>query len=1015
MVNFEAARRQALGTHFTEAENESELVSRLKKRRLYMAPHKAWTLPEAPTWRENPFDDNNWEFQYHMLRWLDPLRRAGAAGDLDAASLWEKYARSWIEANPPGSAPYKWSWVDMSDGIRAMELCHGLTVVGEQPWLIDSLRDHVNWLLEPSHLKRGNHGFHQHVGLFVLGVVLEDQEVTDVAVKRLTDQLDAAYDEQGANEEGSISYHLQNYVWWNDALTRLDREGIPRPEQAHRLELAPTLMAHATAPSGRFARIGDTDGGNARKLNHPHTKFTVTEGKKGRKPDATTAIYDAGYAFMRSGWGEVRPYKDETFVTATWGRQDKVHGHRDGGSVTYASDGIHWIDDTGKYYYGKSAMRSYVTGRAGHNSIRIPDRTYRKDTDVELIGREETSQFVDLTFRDPGYEGITISRRVIYLRGRDLLLVLDQIAGDDEITAVQQWHCGRSITSRALGTGFRLEAESGARLVIALHGSPELSVTRGQEQPMAGWTSTGWRKKGPVDLLTFQQTERGPRFATLVGTWDPQVIRHLEATLPKDGAWEIPVSHLFSEELLEARAPKADDASGTAAAAAAVTPTSAQPVEQDTAVASPLGSDEVVESDPEDILPLRTQEVPSSVNLQDSDAVAVMAEHGRVPGENVAKTVVIETVFCDGETKLMTQMLYFRRFERTLLSMSRVRVPQDVRAIHIIYISSDKKQWLPRLRSAVKHFAHTSGMETRIVVYAHPSHGYPALTAGHPDVLKGPNKQAPLRNRLFLAAQLDIAPDHTLVRMTIDDDDLWLPWQLDEMIAAIDQAYAHTEYPTFGIGLRRNFLAHVDETGVRIEDVSMSRMLTGNKAFVFPPQQREKALLYAPWNVPETMTENYREQYRAQGIDLLVFEGNRPGFVYMRRGNNLSNQQKTGFITATHEVSAVAAENALLDHLSDPTRTSPPSEGSFTIDPPVYRITVKRSGEDLSYHSNVKSAVGDDVRLAFHLLRGTVVVAKTGYGRVASGVFRNAPPGCRVKMYVQKADHSRESKVSNVV
>lgn len=1013
LVNIDAAQRQALGTHFTKAENESELVSRLKTRRLYMAPHKAWTLPEAPTWRENPFDDNNWEFQYHMLRWLDPLRRAGAAGDLDAASLWEKYARSWIEANPPGSAPYKWSWVDMSDGIRAMELCHGLTVVGELPWLIDSLRDHVNWLLEPSHLKRGNHGFHQHVGLFVLGVVLEDQEVTDVAVKRLTDQLDAAYDEQGANEEGSISYHLQNYVWWNDALTRLDLEGIPRPEQAHRLELAPTLMAHATAPSGRFARIGDTDGGNARKLNHPHTKFTVTEGKKGRKPDATTAIYDAGYAFMRSGWGEVRPYKDETFVTATWGRQDKVHGHRDGGSVTYASDGIHWIDDTGKYYYGKSAMRSYVTGRAGHNSIRIPDRTYRKDTNVELTGHEDTGQYVDLRFRDPGYEGITISRRVIYLRGRDLLLVLDQIVGGDMVTAVQQWHCGRSVTSRALRTGFRLDAESAARLVIVLHGTPELNTTRGQEQPMAGWTSTGWRKKGPVDLLTIQKTERAPRFATLVGTWDPQVIRRLEAALREDGAWELPVPDLFPDELLGARA--SETAPATLATAGEGNPISTRPVNGIKAVESLPDADEVAGRGPKHNSPGRTLITSNGDGLEGPVPAMPTEKLGRAPGDSSDKTVVIETVFCDGETKLMTQMLYFRRFEQTLLSMSRVRVPQGVRAIHVIYISSDKKQWLPRLRTAVAHFAKTSRMETRIVVYGHPSHGYPALTAGHPDVLKGPNKQAPLRNRLFLAAQLDIASHHTLIRMTIDDDDLWLPWQLEEMITAINRAYTQAEYPAFGIGLRRNLLAHVDENGVRIEDVSMNRMLTGNKAFVFPPQQREKAYLYAPWNVPETMAENYRDQYRAQGIDLLVYEGNRPGFVYMRRGTNLSNQRKTGFIIETHAVSTVVAEKALLDHLSEQSPPSQPSEGTFTIDPPVYRITVNRTGDDISYHSNVKSALGNDVRLAFHLLHGTTVVAKTGYGRVASGVFHNAAPGCRVKMYVKRADQSRESKVSNVV
>lgn len=517
MVNLEAARRQALGTHFTEAENESELVARLKNRRLHMAPHKEWSLPEVPTWRENPFDDNNWEFQYHMLRWLDPLRRAGAAGDRDAALLWEKYARSWIEANQPGSDPYKWAWIDMSDGIRAMELCHGLTVVGEQPWLINSLRDHVGWLLEPSHLKRGNHGFHQHVGLFVLGVVLEDQKVTDVAMQRLTDQFEAAYDEQGANEEGSISYHLQNYVWWNDAFKRLDLEGVARPVQAPRLELAPTLLAHATTPLGRFARIGDTDGGNARKVNHPHTQFTVSRGKKGRKPESTTAIYDAGYAFMRSGWGENRPYEDETFVTATWGRQDKVHGHRDGGSITYATDGVQWIDDTGKFYYGKHPMRTYVVNRAGHNSIVIPGKQYQKKTQVYAEQKKETDDYVEITLHDHGYNDILISRRVIYLKKRRILVIVDSVNAEVAVSVEQRWHAGKNISMVEMAGSVRLFSGLKTLDISSIGPQPEISITKGNENPFLGWMSNGWRRRVASEVLSLKQAGERIQFITTVG------------------------------------------------------------------------------------------------------------------------------------------------------------------------------------------------------------------------------------------------------------------------------------------------------------------------------------------------------------------------------------------------------------------------------------------------------------------------------------------------------------------
>lgn len=519
MVNLEAARRQALGSHFVEAPDEAKKVSALKSGRLTMPPHKTWRLPEDPTWQEDPFQDNNWQFQYHMLRWLDPLRRAGASGDEEAARLWTKWARSWIEANPPGTGRSRWSWIDMSDGIRAMELCHGLTVAGEQDWLIASLHDHVAWLSEPSHLKRGNHGFHQHVGLFVLGVVLEEQAVTELAVERLTAQLEAAYDEQGANEEGAIGYHLQNYVWWNDALKRLDMEGIAHPEAARRLDLAPRLLAHATSPLNKFARIGDTDGSNPRKVDNPFTRFVVTEGKEGSKPESTTAIYDAGYAFLRSGWGETRPYREETFITATWGRQDKVHGHRDGGSVTYASNGVQWIDDTGKYYYGKSPMRTYVLSREGHNAVVIPGRTYRKNTDVVLLDRQETGDYIDLTFNDPGYNGVTITRRLCYLRPIDQLLVQDRLQTSADVSASQNWHAGLDVEVRPSTSTARLGHEHKASFITDMSGRSELFLVRGSTDPCLGWMSTGWRKKRETTVAGLRQTGHLLQWDTLIGPW----------------------------------------------------------------------------------------------------------------------------------------------------------------------------------------------------------------------------------------------------------------------------------------------------------------------------------------------------------------------------------------------------------------------------------------------------------------------------------------------------------------
>src|SRR5699024_9343833 len=93
--DFSVAARQAYGTSGPEA-----TVRRLLSGRLVMSPHPEWTLPARINWSADPFDDVNWRSQFHMLRWLDPLRRAAAKGDDEAYAMWIRYVRDWVDSNP---------------------------------------------------------------------------------------------------------------------------------------------------------------------------------------------------------------------------------------------------------------------------------------------------------------------------------------------------------------------------------------------------------------------------------------------------------------------------------------------------------------------------------------------------------------------------------------------------------------------------------------------------------------------------------------------------------------------------------------------------------------------------------------------------------------------------------------------------------------------------------------------------------------------------------------------------
>lgn len=536
-MNLDSAARQALGYHFIERQGDEKRVAEILEGRLTLPPHAEFSLPDDPTWTENPLNDNNWQFQFHMLRWLDPLRRAALKGHRPAEQAWAQYARSWIESNPPGRSKSRWAWADMADGIRAMELCHGLKIVGQHDWLIASLEQHRQWLADPRHIKRGNHGLHQVVGLFVVSAVLETPETLNLAVSWIGDRIREAWDEEGVNEEGALAYHHLNYNWWQETLQRLDLESVPRPKGSERLDLAPIELAHATTPLGRLSRVGDTNDGGIGGINHPNARYAATRGREGTPPTSNTAIYKKGYAYIRSGWGAERPFTEETFISVLFGAQNKIHGHADGGSLTYCSRGVQWLDDGGRYYYGNDATQAYMTSRASHSSIYIPNRVVSKNVDVEAVSSTRSDSHTDLIIEDPSYDGVRIRRRLIYLQHWDLTLVLDHLKSDDPLDVEQRWHCGRGVTAKTLSFGFSLSSKNKSKHchVVSLTKGHRMDVRAGQLKPTVGWISTGWRESAPIDTVTVHDSGSNVSFGSLLGEWTPVAVDLVRQKISESG------------------------------------------------------------------------------------------------------------------------------------------------------------------------------------------------------------------------------------------------------------------------------------------------------------------------------------------------------------------------------------------------------------------------------------------------------------------------------------------------
>lgn len=499
-------------------------VARLLAHRLTMAPHPAWRLPVEPTWTEDPFEDRNWCFQYHSLRWLEPLRRAAVKRNGAALEMWLHYMQDWTAKNPRGNPASEWAWVDMADGLRAQQLCLAAPLVWRRatehlPWIEATIRDHAEHLADPHHMGNANHALHQQESLFLCGRVLKEEKYWQLASRRMSALLREQYDEQGMNAEGAPAYHHNNFLWWEKALRRFDVEQLPRPDGSERHLHAPEGIAHATRPDGTLVSIGDTDVLRPSKIDSPFTDYVTTDGAEGTPPDQPVAVYDAGYVFARSGWGdEQRAYSEQTYYTLRFGPARRVHGHPDGTSLTYSARGVNWVVDPGKFQYGKSVPRHHFVSRAGHSVLTIEGRKAFRDAFTDLTRQVIGERHHDFVLEDLSIDRVDLTRRVIYSTRGEFLVVIDQARASRKVTGVQRWQLGAEVEV-TLGDHRADLTAQGQRAALWFDPDPlDLTSVRAQDDPFDGYVSVGWKKLAPATVVRARRSGSSLRFVTVLGT-----------------------------------------------------------------------------------------------------------------------------------------------------------------------------------------------------------------------------------------------------------------------------------------------------------------------------------------------------------------------------------------------------------------------------------------------------------------------------------------------------------------
>ena len=181
-------------------------------------------------------------------------------------------------------------------------------------------------------MRRGNHALNQNIGLLEVGCHLGRDAWMELADSRIGRLLRQSVDRQGVVNEQAIGYQLYNYERYRVAAQVLRSCGRAAPDGFGRVRRIPRLLGYATQPDGRYPLIGDTLDVAATAIPGTIAAFAASGGRRGPKPNAEIVIFDRGYIFGRTGWGERRRFRDEAFFTLRFGEGHESHGHDDQGT-----------------------------------------------------------------------------------------------------------------------------------------------------------------------------------------------------------------------------------------------------------------------------------------------------------------------------------------------------------------------------------------------------------------------------------------------------------------------------------------------------------------------------------------------------------------------------------------------------------------------------------------------------------------------------------------------------------
>ena len=469
---------------------------------------KSFKLKCPLDWSIDPFSDRNWCFQLHAWRMMDKVlinyeKKRNDTVIMDCMKVMMDWKRYTIDEKQET----KFTWYDMSTGLRALKLAYFGSKVfhsdmqinisdEERKTLLFLMKKHVA-VLRRQRISPNNHGIFQVHGLLMLSWLLDDEKALNYALKEMEKLVEQQFYKDGFHVENSDKYH--GFVL--SAFSNILDFEVYKSDKfiQSMIKNAEDCMKWTVFPDNHALLIGDTDD-KARNI--------VFE-----KEDSNEVLMkffkDSGYFFIRSSFGVSKDKASMLFLQTAY--KNNTHRHADDFNVLLYEYGVNILVDAGQHSYDyKSKERMYVVSTRAHNTLMIDDKNYKTE------GKEFYSSALSFYDENDGVYTIKTSlyrkrekvehSRIIIYKPKEFFIVIDKLDSKVLKKYTQLWHFHETLEIEKKNKGFSSKINKQIEMSInplvidlekedsSFETSSDLDLVKGKETPeLQGWRSLKYR------------------------------------------------------------------------------------------------------------------------------------------------------------------------------------------------------------------------------------------------------------------------------------------------------------------------------------------------------------------------------------------------------------------------------------------------------------------------------------------------------------------------------------------